>query len=141
MGSMQRNKGQRAERQVIELLQPIVDKCYENAGFDPPKLKRNSLQSDGGGADIAGLMWLALEVKHQEAENLTSWWRQCLDQAESGQIPVLFYRRNQRAFKVRMFGIAGTPGCGYRCPVDIDVESFVVWFEKQLTARLEKGRR
>src|SRR5438045_4158293 len=75
-GLMSRNKGKRAERQVIDLLQPIVDHCYKEAGLKPLLLQRNTVQSDQGGFDIIGLEWLALEVKHQEILNVDAWWQQ-----------------------------------------------------------------
>lgn len=80
-GNMSRNKGQRGEREVIQLLQPIVDKLYLEAHMDGPKLRRNLMQSQDGGFDVAGLEWLALEVKFQEIENTTGWWKQTCKQA------------------------------------------------------------
>lgn len=80
-GNMSRNKGQRGEREVVKLLQPIVDKVYGSLGLTPPVLERNLMQSHKGGFDIAGLHWMALEVKYQETLNVGMWWNQTLAQA------------------------------------------------------------
>lgn len=104
MGKMARDKGARGEREVIDLLQPIVDTAYREAGLEPPQLKRtSSMQADGGGCDVHGLDWLALEVKRCETLQLDAWWRQCLQQAKPGQMPVLVYRQNKRRWGVRCF--------------------------------------
>lgn len=80
-GNFSRNKGQRGEREVIKLLQPTVSKVYMEAGFPSLELTRNLSQSQNGGFDIAGLDWLALEVKYQETENVKGWWEQACRQA------------------------------------------------------------
>lgn len=101
-----RAKGQRGERQVIELLQPIIDNVYAqtndylkavnggglgNAGMalNAPKLQRNTLQSDSGGFDIVGLDWLALEVKNVETSEpsmVDKWWVQAVTQAKKAKV-------------------------------------------------------
>ena len=104
-GNRSRNKGQRGEREVIKLIQPIVDRVCEEVGCIPIPLERNLIQAHKGGADLHGLDWLALEVKYQETENLTAWWRQCVEQAKEHQTPILFYRRNfVREWRVKMYG-------------------------------------
>ena len=137
-GLMSRNKGKRAEREIVDLLQPVVIDIYEQFNLEPPQLKRNTLQSDGGGSDIAGLPWLAIEVKHCESMTIKQWWKQACDQALPGQEPVLFYRRNKMAWKVRMYGMLGRPGCCYTVPVIVDVEHFMAWFRVRLTEELSK---
>lgn len=102
MGKMARNKGARGEREVIELLQPIVDAAYAAAGLEPPKLKRtSSTQADGGGCDVCGIDWLALECKWDESYQVDAWWRQCLAQAKPGQFAVLIYKKNHIPWKAR----------------------------------------
>lgn len=75
------DKGKRAERQVRSLLQSVVTRVYTDYGIDVPILERNLQQSIKGGADIRGLDWLAVEVKHQETVKLEQWWRQTCEQA------------------------------------------------------------
>lgn len=135
-GAMSRNKGQRGEREVIQLLQPVVNEVYEAHGLEPPKLKRNTLQSDCGGSDVAGLPWLALEVKFHADIKLTQWWQQTIAQAEQGQEPVLFYRRNATRWMVKMYGMVGRPGCGQTVPVVIEAGAFLQWFRVRLNEEL-----
>lgn len=111
-GRMSRNKGKRGEREVIALLQPVVTKAYKRKGYpesEIPRLQRNTMQSDGGGFDIHGLEWLALEVKYQETLCLPAWWRQTCRQAKvsSRLTPVLAYRRSREPWRFRMFADAG----------------------------------
>lgn len=102
MAKASRDKGARGEREVIDLLQPIVDTAYREAGKEPPRLQRtSSMQADGGGCDVHGLPWLALEVKRCETLQIESWWRQCCEQAKRGQIAVLMYRQSKHAWRAR----------------------------------------
>jgi len=136
-GKMSRNKGQRGERQIIDMLQPIVDEVYAAHLLDAPQLKRNSLQSDRGGSDIAGLGWIALEVKYQETEHLNKWWEQALKQAGKTQEPVLIYRRNRTAWQAMLHGFVGSRSCGQHTPVIVKLEDFLVWFRLRLVHELK----
>lgn len=140
-GRMSRNKGRRGEREIIDLLQPVVNEVYEGNGRNPPKLKRNSMQSDGGGSDIAGLPWLALEIKYQEKTDsphvLASWWAQTLEQAEGERDPVLFYRRNGAKWRVQMYGMLSASGMCFTVPVLISPADFLRWFRVRLNEELK----
>lgn len=145
-GAMSRNKGQRAEREVAKLLQPVVTTVWNELGKDgpAPNLQRNLMQSHKGGHDLVGLDWLALEVKHQEQFALAAWWQQTKEQADkAGQRmlvevePVLFYRKNNVAWRVIMRGYLDVRGeRRVRCPVNIGIEAFLVWFKLRLLAEL-----
>jgi hypothetical protein len=141
-GNMSRNKGQRGEREVIKLLQPIIDKAYKECGIEAAVLERNLMQSNKGGFDIVGLEWLALEVKFQEAEKLNDWWQQCVTQAsrpvDNGdgtkvwkrvKEPVLIYRKSRAAWNVMMLGNLEMPdgGVKLKTPVIVSLETFKVW--------------
>lgn len=151
MSNMQRNKGQRGEREVIELLQPVVIEVYQTHGIETiPLLQRNTIQSDRGGYDIVGLDWLALEVKRGEQHNryrIDQWWTQCEAQAGNRE-PVLFYRANHEEWKVRLYGMLFTwreiggglvrHGRTITVPVTVDVDSFLSWFRARLNWELYK---
>lgn len=137
--SFARDKGQRAERQIIKMLQPIVDKVYLEAGLvnDTPSLERNLMQSNKGGYDIVGLEWLALEVKHQETLQVAQWWEQARRQAgDSGKVPVLIYKKNNVKWRVVMFAKLAPP-CSEWAEVDISVDSFLVYFEARVRYQVE----
>lgn len=138
-GTMSRNKGQRGEREVIKLLQPTISLVYGGAGFDIPALERNLMQSNNGGFDLTGLDWLALEVKYQEQEQVKAWWLQTVRQAGLKREPVLFYRRNNVKWRVRMFGYLIAGDKRVKCPVDISVEAFLAYFKKRLTNSLNNS--
>lgn len=135
-GRKSRNKGKTGEREVIAMLQPVVNQIYPLFDEDPPRLQRNTLQSDGGGSDIHGLEWMALEVKYHKDEAINTWWAQTVRQAGKRRVPILFYRTNGRKWKVVMFGLLGTPSAGRTCRVTVDVEDFLAWFRIKLTEEL-----
>lgn len=156
-GSGPRNKGASAERDVVRLLQPVVNRAYEQLAYDAPalavgttpRLQRNSLQADGGGCDIVGLPWLALEVKHQERKQVPAWWKQCVRQAREDQTPVLFYRSNGEMWTVRM--AVSVSVVGYRPAwtpvVEMNVRSFAAYLSlrcydeagRAAMSRIKKG--
>ncbi len=136
-GKMSRNKGQRGEREVISILQPIVEKVYKSMGLEPVKLERNLVQTRNGGFDIVGLDWIALEIKFQEVYNLKSWWKQTLEQANGEQIGVLIYRKSRVPWRVRVEGFLALGDKRVKMPVDISLNSFLVYFENKLILELK----
>jgi len=137
-GSFARDKGQRGEREVCKLLQPVVNETFCDVGLEPPVLERNLVQTRSGGFDISGLDWIALEVKRHETTQISQWWVQCKQQAGDTRIPVLLWRRNNEKWKCRMFGYLDGGSSGrVRCPVDIGLDAFLIWFKFQLVHRLK----
>jgi hypothetical protein len=136
-GKRSRNKGKLGEREIIDMLQPIVDDVYDAHGIDAPRLQRNLLQSDKGGCDVFGLEWIAPEVKRAETLALAKWWTQTVEQAGSTKIPVLFYRPSRSAWQVRMV-VTLCPGCTTVATVGID--DFLVWFRMRLAQEVSHGQ-
>ncbi len=128
MGINVRQKGQRAERDAIKLLQPVIDRVYCLYGYEPPFLERNQQQTNRGGYDIIGLEWIALEIKHQEKLQVEQWWQQALRQTKNGQTTVLMYKRNNVSWRVRLRGSVGNT----ICTVEVDTQDFLNWFEERL---------
>lgn len=134
-GRMSREKGKKGEREVIGILQPIVSDVYSALGFseeETPRLQRNTLQSDGGGFDVVGLHWMALEVKLVEQQNVEAWWRQTLAQCGQRQTPVLFYRRNKVEWKVRCLVTMQAGGVWLTAPATLAVPDWLRWFRAKL---------
>lgn len=135
------NKGRRAEREIIALLQPILNHVWNEQKLDPPQLERRTFGLSG--EDIQGLEWLSLEVKHREVFALDQWWAQTVKQSKkrNGQdtIPALVYKRNHAPWRVRMFGTVGL-SCPYSCIVDISWEDFEWWFYQQARAEAIASR-
>lgn len=127
-----RAKGQRAEREAIKLLQPVVDKVYWEMGSKAPVLERNQMQTHRGGYDIVGIDWMSLEIKHQEQLSVEDWWEQCIMQTKPGQIPVLMYKQNNVKWRVRIVARVGDR----TIPVEIGVEDFLMYFEYKLREKL-----
>lgn len=132
-GKSSLDKGKRAEREIVKLLQPVVTKVYLAAGKEPISLERNLMQSHKGGYDIEGLDWLAPEVKHHEVLQVNSWWQQAVRQAGEGRVPVLFYRQSRRPWLVRIRVNLKLAKSIITMPGDISMEAFIMWFEKRLT--------
>lgn len=135
-GVKSRNKGKAGEREVIQLLQPVVNMVYSAFGEEVPRLQRNSLQSDGGGSDIHGLDWMALEVKLHKDASINAWWAQTVRQAGNRRTPILFYRTDRQPWRVCMLGMLGTPSAGRTCRVTVSVEDFLAWFQIKLSQEL-----
>ncbi len=143
-GKAARDKGKRGERQVIEMLQPVVNEVYELHDMDAPLLQRNTLQSDEGGCDLAGLEWLSIEVKFQETLHINAWWAQTLKQAGRSKTPVLIFKQSRVKWTVMMYGTLGTREWELTTPVFIDVTPFLAWFRRRLSdelSRLHNGGR
>jgi len=140
-GRLSLNKGKRAEREVIKLLQPVIEEIYKAVGLVPPELKRNSMQFASGGYDISGLDWFALEVKHHEQitpGKVDSWWAQTVGQTEIGCEPVLLYRSNHRAWRARVVTVLTIECEQVTGIVDIDYDLFELWFRTRLLLEVKK---
>lgn len=139
-GKMSRNKGQRAERQFISMLQAVVDWHYRGAELPAPELKRNLMQTQNGGYDVVGLEWAAIEVKHQETLSINSWWEQTIRQCGDNQIPILAYKQNRRSWRVMTIGALDGPGTipsfQMQTPVDITIERFLDWFSRVIALQV-----
>jgi hypothetical protein len=134
-GLASRQKGRRGEREVIAMLQPIVDSVYKALDRKPVVLQRNTLQSHLGGFDVVGLNWLAVEVKHAEAPSLGAWWKQCTDQAQ-GREPVLFYRSNFQPWRIRLWTRLETMKDSHWFVADVSVDCFLPYFESRVRDEL-----
>ncbi len=141
MSKMGLMKGKRGEREVVKLLQPIIDRVYSEFGIeDIPSLQRNTLQSDKGGYDLVGLDWIAIEVKHQEQFNINGWWKQTVAQAKKGQQPTLFYRKNFVAFNVVIMTYTDLGmGCG-RIRSTVSLDDYLNYFERRLRHEIAKSQ-
>lgn len=136
-----RAKGQNGERDVCAFLQLGVDEVYQFLKMEAPKMHRNLQQTQSGGFDIAGLPWIAIEVKHHAKTTkglLAEWWNQTLRQAGDTFEPVLFYRSNGNPFRVRMFQTCIVADRQIKLLVDISTNDFMKWFRWRLFFELGK---
>lgn len=136
-GKFSRDKGQRAERAVVKLLQPVVTHVYEAAGLPVPSLERNLMQSNKGGHDIVGLEWLALEVKHQETLHIAQWWTQAVQQAGSDKIPVLIFKQNGIKWRVMLPSALDAGDLYLDFVAEISLEDFIKWFTMMLSYKIK----
>ena len=132
MGINIRTKGASAEREVIKILQPIVDDVRTVLGLETVKLQRNALQSDSGGYDIVGIDWLALEVKRCETLSINAWWAQTVRQTGKGQTGVLIYRQSRQKWKVMLNGVLPSANQGLAVRVTVDISDFLAYFRMRL---------
>jgi hypothetical protein len=138
MGSLSIQKGKRAEREVANMLNPIIERVCLREGVDVQKLQRNLKQVQQGGFDLDGLDWIAPEIKHHKTPALNSWWDQTVRQAGMKRIPVLIWKQHGGKWKVRMRGqMPLCNGQAIRAVIDLPViDQFLVWFELELTHRI-----
>lgn len=144
-----KNKGAGGEREIANMLNAIVRKCYEvdgrhGADIDNPELyiQRNQIQSAIGGKDLINTFGLAIEVKRQEALAINTWWKQTEASADRlKEKPVLIYRQNRRSWRVVMQSVLpnykGTTDHGMNpARIEISIEDFLSWFEMWITLHL-----
>lgn len=128
-----RTKGKTAEREIRDLIQPIVDSEFKRRGFAAPRVRRNLMQSMVGGHDLLGAPCIAIEVKRCEQYHFDKWWEQAIKQAKTeGAIPVLLYRRNHVSWRCRILGRLEHRLEDPPIPVDISFEDFEHWYRKIL---------
>jgi hypothetical protein len=89
MSASQRNKGQRAELEVLRLLGAELGQ----------QLQRNLQQTRAGGGDCLDVWGYVIEIKRQEALSRPAWWRQACRQAAGIGEPMLLYRRNREPWQ------------------------------------------
>lgn len=91
MTAMQRDKGQRGEREFCKALGEYLGESIE---------RRLGAERSGGPDVLLGTLW-AIEVKRGEVLRLNDWWKQALAQAaELYRYPALAYRTNGQPWRV-----------------------------------------
>ncbi len=125
-----RQKGQRGEREIIDLLQIVVNTTRAKYKLAPVLLQRNTLQAHVGGCDVHGLAGFSIEVKFQECDFNPAWWRQCLKQAGPTNVPILFWRGSRQPWKVVMRVFVNTPKDRDQIQMDVAISygEFNEWF-------------
>jgi hypothetical protein len=148
-----RQKGASGEREVLKTLNYIIYTCMKAQGFDEATcgkalmaVQRNQNQSAVGGNDLCDTFGMSFEVKRQEALSINTWWKQCVSAAKpNNDLPVLVYRQNHGAWHVVTMGqlhLPATDGSSYGSylsRVEIDWETFKLWFSSWVTRKLQAG--
>ena len=89
-GNKSRNKGQRGEREVCELLS-------KELGI---KLTRNLSQTREGGSDCIQVPGWSIEIKRCNKINVNAFWNQTVMQSiRENKKPILFFRENYKPWK------------------------------------------
>lgn len=142
------NKGKEGEREVVRILNAELTRVCEQLNLPTAEreivmqlAQRNQNQSAVGGGDI-DLLGISFEVKRQETISVGKWWEQCCKSARrNGDIPVLIYRQNRKAWHVVMNGFlpvgVGTSPMGAR--VTITLDTFLSWFCNYATRQITNG--
>lgn len=132
-----RAKGQRGEYEAIRLFSAWAEPVTGHLGRPSLEMERNLVQTRGGGYDVTGVHWLALEVKRQENLAVPSWWRQAVRQATGSQIPVLMWRQSRRPWQFRIrVEVLHRPSSVSVLDVDLAEEQAKEWFQRELYTRL-----
>lgn len=152
MGIDIRQKGAEGERQVIQMLTPIITTVMRELDFPPDKIaqalkmvQRNQNQSAVGGNDLSNTFGLSIEVKRQEQLSVNTWWKQCEDAAKrNNELPVLIYRQNRKPWRIRTYGFLHTPAAdggwtSVRAFVEFDEATFKTWFAAWVRGKLLSG--
>lgn len=143
-------KGKVGEREALKLIRDVMEKVENEltlSGMRTHKhsedVKRNTMQSDRGGFDIHGVPLLALEIKRCETLALNDWWKQATKQANQGELPVVMFRRNKEAWRVKTY-VALTNPQGVPLmwvPAIITLTEFLNYYETMYRGWLTNGTR
>lgn len=135
-----RSKGQRGEREIVDLLQCLIDPIRSKYHLTPVILQRNALQAHLGGADLHGLDGFSVEVKFQESAFQAAWWRQCLEQANKSRhgdananaVPILFFRGSRQPWVVMFRAFVNSPLDRDQVEMDVttSLADFISWFNE-----------
>lgn len=138
MGNMSKQKGKQGEKEVVMLLQQVIDELYLPINCRP--ILRQTEKSSG--FDLTGVHGLAFEVKRRETLQLNQWWLQAKAQALTATQqdtrgakwrPVLIYRQNRQPWRVRTYAMLDLPLVSPCQQVevvsDMDFDQFLVWFK------------
>lgn len=143
-----RNKGQTGEREVVRLLNGVIEKllaqqCWTEDVVNAATkcIQRNQQQSAVGGADLTGVFGLAIEIKRQENVQIDKWWAQCTEQAaRNNEVPVLLYRQNHQPWRCVMLGLAVLPGeRSSSLRMEIEQGPFMTWFYQWVYYKMIAG--
>ena len=144
MSRLSVQKGKRGEREVANILNPILAEVCQAFGVDAWKLSRNLTQwQKSNQCDLEGLDWIAIEVKYHQTivGKVEGWWRQAVSQAGTDREPALFYRANGGRWKVRVWARLNIEdGRKLRVPADISVQDFMLWFRKVVEVKAREQR-
>lgn len=125
-GNKIRNKGINGEREIILMLQIIVDNEYFNyPNLMAPKLERNQNQSVSGGYDLVGLNWVGIEVKRCEKIEIKKWFNQVTKACKKKEVPIILFRQNFKHWRV--IGKSHE-----NKPVEILLANFLDWFRLRI---------
>jgi hypothetical protein len=139
MSNPGKQKGDRGERELLQAMQELLNAVHASRGYQAPQLQRTGYQQSGdGGYDIAGLPWLALEVKRCEDLRLAEWWKQAKQQARPGQVAVLGYRQNRKPWRFRIVSLLQVKdNRALRVLADINLETFFEWVRLRCGAEID----
>lgn len=146
MGINIRNKGAGAEREIVNALEPIVQRLLREGGFpvpDKPVIQRNQNQSAVGGSDLSNTFGMCIEVKRQEQLQINTWWAQCIAAAKTNEQPVLLYRQNGKKWRAITFVQLPMPpmsgASSFYARVEMSFDDFLRWFEEWARRMLLQG--
>jgi hypothetical protein len=148
MGINVRTKGQQGEREVADMLNLIIYQSMKKLGYPEQEalrgmttVQRNQMQSAVGGNDLTNCLGLSIEVKRQEVLAVPTWWRQTCAAAErNNEVPVLMYRQNRKAWKIRTKVWVNLPHGGQiEVIADMDLDGFKAWFANWAEVSIASG--
>lgn len=143
-----RSKGARGEREVVTLMNRIIDNVLASQAWDDVVIKtakaciqRNQAQSAVGGHDLNGVFGLSVEIKRVEVLAVDKWWEQCRAQSmRNGEHPVLLYRKNNNPWRCVTLGHAPLPGGRLsNMRVQFEEADFTVWFYQWVYYKMITG--
>lgn len=110
------------------------------AGRPSLAVKRN-MEQNAGAHDIVGIPFIALEVKRHEREDVATWWRQTVKNAEKAAAePVLVWRATRRPWSCRTRGYVALNGEWLSLDVDYPLDEYLTLYAKAYRKYLTVGK-
>jgi len=143
-----RTKGQTGEREVVHLLNGIIEQVLASMPWDEAVataarlcIQRNQNQSAVGGSDLNGVFGMAVEIKRQENIQIDTWWAQTIAAAKrNNEHPVLLYRKNHQPWRCVTMGNAPLPGGRMgSMRVQFEQDAFSTWFYQWVYYKIVEG--
>lgn len=102
------SKGAKAERDVLAAFRAVmvnVEEDLSGQGFEfvarSGFAARKRIEAGTSNRDLGNIPLISIEVKRREKLAIGEWWAQAARQADQGELPVLVYRQNNEAWRVR----------------------------------------
>lgn len=142
------SKGASGEREVLAAFRDIMRNVEEGLKVDGLEIvgrsdfaARKRIEKGVSNRDLGNIPLISIEIKRQENLQLSKAWDQAVRQADQGELPVLIYRYNREAWRVRTWVALTTPAAAIDSYVigELSLPDFLAYYSRIYKAFLKEG--